>query len=88
MDTETREQLALLTARVLGIRDVVARLLACEAHRTPDPDKLLEHFADATAQRLHEVPDDTEGGMQAHEAIQSEVDWIVASAKTMLGGQV
>jgi len=44
MDDETRESIALLTARVLGMRDIVVRLLAYEAKRFGDSETLLKSF--------------------------------------------
>jgi hypothetical protein len=85
MEDDVREQLALLTARVLGMRDVVARLLAYEADRSPEPIQLLQHFAEATAERTQDViAGATEGAMLAQETIQKEVDWIVAAAQQMI----
>jgi hypothetical protein len=82
-DKEARDQLALLTARVLGIRDVVARLLAYEATRATDPTSLLQSFSEATDQRIHWATDGheaTEPALWLVEAMRKEIDWIVAAA--------
>jgi hypothetical protein len=86
-DKEVREKYALLTARVLAIRDVVARLLAYEAKRWPDPLKLLEDFSEATDSRIHAVTGDrnlSAGAMALQETIRKETDWIVALARDSL----
>jgi hypothetical protein len=85
-DEELAKSLHLLLARTLATRDVVARLVAYEAARWPDPTKMYEDFSDATAQHLHEVTAGrplSPGSIALQEAIQKEVDWIVAVARRM-----
>jgi hypothetical protein len=84
-DTDARDQLALLSARVLAIRDVVARLVAYEANRWPDPNKLLRDFSEAVDARLHSLPPNDDNSMMTlHETIRREVDWIVEAAQSVL----
>ena len=87
VDEEARQQIANTTARVLAIRDVVARLLAYEAMRQDNLRGFWENFSDSTGARIHHVT----GGrpvdgptMQLQETIQREVDWMVAAARKML----
>ena len=64
----------------------MARLVAYEAARWPDPTKMYEDFSDSTAQHLHELARDRPlrpGEIALQEAIQKEVDWIVTVARTM-----
>jgi hypothetical protein len=85
-DEEAREKVIDLTARVLAIREVVARLVAYESLRWPDPTKILENFSDATAEHIYNISRDrpTNVGMIAfQEKVQKEVDWIVAAARKM-----
>ena len=88
-DKDARETIALLMARVLAIRDVVARLVAYEAKRWPDPAKLLQDFSEATEIRIHHVTggrDISPQTLALQEAIRREVDWIVGAARNSLSG--
>lgn len=86
MDDETREQYWELNAKILGIRDVVARLLAYRISESGDPDGLLSHFSDSTQDHLISAQKGKEPNAEViklQEQIQAQVDWIVAAARTM-----
>jgi hypothetical protein len=82
----TRQQFDIVTARILAVRDVVARLLAYEAARWPDPFRILEDFSSATDMHIHQFAepgqvDDSE--LRFQEEIRMQVDWIVSAARIM-----
>lgn len=89
-DKITREEFVILQADFLAIRAVVARLVSYEAARWPDPTKIFESFSDSIGQQIHEVTADrqpTAKTIAVQEEIQKQVDWIVASARTMAAGE-
>ncbi len=87
MDEETREQIALLSARQLATRETVARLLAYEALRHDDPKGLLQHFSEAADYSIDKNAAGLPIGpamMKAQEASRSEMDWMVAAALVII----
>lgn len=88
-DDLIRDELASLIARVLGIRDVVSRLVAYEASRHSDHEGLFRHISDATASNIYRTekkdgrPPSRET-MILQEQIQNEVDTIVAEARRIM----
>ena len=83
------DELSLLSARVLAIRDVVAQLVAFEALRSPNSKDVYQEIADGTAKSIYaqDVRYRREGREAAPEAvafqeeIQKQVDWIVEAAR-------
>ena len=51
-DLELRNKVAELTAKMLAIREVTARLLAYEAARWETPKALFEDFSEAAIKRI------------------------------------
>lgn len=80
------DEMMTLQAEILAIRDVVARLVAFEAMRWPEPSKIFENFSSATDLHLIQTQHGQapgRGAMTAQEEIRRTVDWIVSSARTM-----
>jgi hypothetical protein len=80
------EQFATFMARVLAMRDVVARLLAYEAERAPDKTEFLREISDATDERIHRVTKAQSVDQETlalQEKIRREIDWLVAAARKM-----
>ncbi len=85
-DNKARLDIQSLNARVLAIRDVVARLVAYESARWPDPDEVLNNFADARIERhakMNAEKPPSPAVIAFQEEIQREIDWIMASARSM-----
>lgn len=83
------DEVTTLTARVLGIRDVVIRLLAYEASRRDDAGPLFQAVAGATERRIHETTAGrplTKGAIEMQEEVQRTVDSIVGAARKIVGG--
>jgi len=81
-------EIATLSAKFLSLRDIVARLVAYEATRAPDPAARLNEFSESatahifdTEKRMGEVPDLFAMKMSA--VIQEEVDWVVEAARRL-----
>jgi hypothetical protein len=75
-----------LTARVLAIRDVVARLLAYESARWEEPALLFNDISDTTAKRIYDLMGKrnlTPATIALQEFIQKEVDFVVTMAQKM-----
>jgi hypothetical protein len=73
-----------LMAMVLGIRDVAAYLLSTEAARSPDAESVYREVSEITAKRLHKIGSSYDldlSTMAQQEAIQGQVDWIIAQAR-------
>jgi hypothetical protein len=88
-DKELRDKIAILTARMLGVRDVVARLVAYQALNHSDPQEMLKHFSDATDSRIFSVSkkmniQESPAILAMQEETRKQVDWIVAAAGEML----
>jgi hypothetical protein len=85
-DHDARERLAILNAQLKGIVDVVARLVAYEAARWPNPNQIYQDFAEATALHTDAMSKRrklTSGAIAFQEEAQKQVDWIVAAARMM-----
>ena len=88
-DEQIIERFAILTARVLTLRDITARLLAHEAQRSSDPDKYLQDISDAMDARLYDFAQaaatgTTELSLTMQETTRKDLDWIVLSARQAL----
>ena len=81
------DELSVLNARVIALRDVVVRLVAYEAWRRDDPEPLFQAISGATERRIHrasaERPPLPEG---MHEEVQKTVDLIVRAARPIATG--
>lgn len=92
MDDDTKkwiEEIALVGARLKAVRDVTAILLAYEATRHENADKLFEDITDSMDDRIHRFSNAATTGqdafsMKLQEATRKELDWIVGAAKKML----
>lgn len=87
VDKALRQHLDLVCARILAVRNVVARLLAYEAARWPDPNTVFEGFSTTTDAHIHQLTkpgqvDDSE--LRFQEEIRMQVDWIIANARLMM----
>jgi hypothetical protein len=83
------DDLSRLTARMLGLRDVMIRLVAYEAQRRDDPEALFQVVAGATEKRIYRTTANralTEGAIEMQEEIQATVDQIVAAARKVAAG--
>lgn len=76
-------------AQILAIRDVVARLVAYEAYRAPDPEGIYQdvsHASDYRIDRLGAGRDLSQDDLKFQEEWRRTVDWIVAAARKMEQG--
>lgn len=89
-DDELLSEIKVLSARLMAHRDVVARLLAFEALRSPDPDALFRDVSDATDHRIYGLEAGREMTDQAtafQEKWRAEVDWLVGAAMRMISAE-
>jgi predicted RNA-binding Zn ribbon-like protein len=85
MDIEARNEIALLAAKFLGLREIVAHLVAAEASRTRDPDRFLKEMLEKLDAKLAAVADGmTRPSMPLEEATRKEVDWVIAAAAAVI----
>lgn len=87
MDAETSRQIDALMGNVLGMRDVVAQLLAFEAARSADPAAFLKVISENTEARIHSTSQRhpmTRGLVEMEEAVRETVDWLVKAAGMMI----
>ncbi len=88
-DAILREEFLKLSVQVQALRDVVARLLAYEVARSPNPAKVCADFSDSADSRIHEMTkrgEPTLPVLAIQELFRDEVDWIVDAARTMAAG--
>lgn len=74
-----------LAAQRFAYRDLVARILGYLSAAQENPTQMLQHFLEATDQRLEDFPVERQESLEAAEIMRGEVDWIVASARTIAG---
>lgn len=83
---EIEKKLHQLSGQILGLRDVVARLVAYQAARSSDKEALFQEISEATNYRIHGIQkgrDPTLDALRFQEEWQRTVDWIVAAARKM-----
>jgi aspartate oxidase len=78
-ELEILNKIAVLSAKHLALRDVVARLIAREAKTSGDVTEVLEDISDMATAHIHDTEkrigqDATEGTMTISAIIQAEVD--------------
>jgi hypothetical protein len=83
-DDEAREGIAKLLLQHLALRDVVSRLVALEAARSGDPERVLQRFVDGVDARIDTPREGRAFRLQHAEIIRIEIDQIISDARKML----
>jgi len=89
MDEETREAIAILTARQLVVREVVARLLTYEALRHDNREGFLQHLSQSADHSIDQSAAGLRIGpktIMAQEAARTESDWLIAAVRKLIAG--
>jgi len=77
MDLETGNEIALLRAKYLGLREIIAMLVASEAKRSGDPDLFLRDMLEYIDTKLSNVARNmSQPSMPLEEATRKEADWL------------
>jgi predicted RNA-binding Zn ribbon-like protein len=85
MDVEARNEIVLLRAKLLGLREIVAHLLSAEASRADDPEGFLKDLFEKIDTKIAAVANEmTSPSMHLEEATRKEVDWVIATARAAL----
>ena len=92
-DENLLEKFSELSARLRGIRDVVAQLVAYESQRQDDQEVFFKSISDATNFHLYAAEKKTgkepsEKIVAFQESVRAEVDWIVGEAQRMVSGKL
>ena len=73
-----------ITIQLIVLKQVVARLVAYEARRHPEPSAVFNDMSEAVNKMLDNFPTPTADAMRLAERARLEIDWIVAAAQAIL----